>query len=553
MPGSSRDRPAIREKDRGIWQTWTWRQYHDQVRDFALGLAALGVRRGDRLSVIGDNRPRLYAAQLAVQCLGGVSVAVYQDSIAKELAFVWNHAEVSVIVAEDQEQVDKVMALRPELPALRVVIYDDPRGMIGYRHDWLKSFQDVQEAGRKFGAEHPGYFEAEIDKGRADDVAIVCYTSGTTGNPKGAMITHANAIGVAEIFCRQERVVAGGHLAGVPAHGVGRRRGLHALREPGRRVLHQLPGEPGDGAAGPPRAGAHDGARAAADLGEHAHGDPGAGGRRHAAQAAHLQLFPVRRRARRDPALGRQARPGRAAPGDGARRVLRLRPRARPARAEPGEVGAHRRRAARPGHVSVLPLHRRQSQAGLRVDGDERPRLAPAGHRGEPDQRGPPGAGRRGQDRRPRRGARARLLGVQGLPQERGRHARGHRPRRAGSTPGTPGSSTRAGTWSSSTGPRTSAPSPTARPSRRSSSRTSSSSARSSARRWPSATSGRSWRPWSPSISARWGTGPSAAGWRTRPTWTCPRRPRCGSSSPTRSGSATRRCRRRRRSGASCC
>ena len=201
------DRPAIREKDRGIWQTWTWRQYHDQVRDFALGLAALGVRRGDRLSVIGDNRPRLYTAQLAVQSLGGVSVAVYQDSIAKELAFVWNHAEVSVIVAEDQEQVDKVMALRPELPALRVVIYDDPRGMIGYRHDWLKSFQDVQEAGRKFGAEHPGYFEAEIDKGRAEDVSIVCYTSGTTGNPKGAMITHANAIGVAEIFCRQERVL----------------------------------------------------------------------------------------------------------------------------------------------------------------------------------------------------------------------------------------------------------------------------------------------------------------------------------------------------------
>jgi long-chain acyl-CoA synthetase len=201
------DRPAIREKDRGIWQSWTWREYHDQVRDLALGLASLGLKRGDRLSVIGDNRPRLYAAQLAVQCLGGVSVAVYQDSIAKELAFVWNHAEVGVIVTEDQEQVDKVMGLRPELPALRVVIYDDPRGMLGYKHEWLKAFEDVQEAGRRFGAEHPGYFEAEIDKGKADDIAIVCYTSGTTGNPKGAMITHANAIGVAEIFCRQEGVV----------------------------------------------------------------------------------------------------------------------------------------------------------------------------------------------------------------------------------------------------------------------------------------------------------------------------------------------------------
>jgi long-chain acyl-CoA synthetase len=201
------NRPALREKDRGIWQSWTWREYHDQVRDLALGLASLGLKRGDRLSVIGDNRPRLYAAQLAVQCLGGVSVAVYQDSIAKELAFVWNHAEVGVIVAEDQEQVDKVVGLRGELPALRVVIYDDPRGMLGYKHEWLKSFQDVQEAGRRFGAEHPGYFEAEIDKGKSDDIAIVCYTSGTTGNPKGAMITHANAIGVAEIFCKQEGVV----------------------------------------------------------------------------------------------------------------------------------------------------------------------------------------------------------------------------------------------------------------------------------------------------------------------------------------------------------
>jgi long-chain acyl-CoA synthetase len=200
------NRPAIREKDRGIWQSWTWREYHDQVRELALGLAALGFGRGDRLSVIGDNRPRLYWAQVAAQCLGAVPVPVYQDSIAKELAYVWSHAEVSVIIAEDQEQVDKILTLRAELPALRLVVYDDPRGMTGYRHDWLKSYEAVQEVGRRFGAEHPGYFEAEIDKGQPDDVALISYTSGTTGSPKGAMISHANAIGVAESFSREARI-----------------------------------------------------------------------------------------------------------------------------------------------------------------------------------------------------------------------------------------------------------------------------------------------------------------------------------------------------------
>ena len=203
-----RDRPAIREKDRGIWQTWTWGQYYEQVRDFALGLVALGFKRGERLSVIGDNRPRLYWAQVAAQCLGGVPVPVYQDSIAKELAFVWNHAECSVIVAEDQEQVDKVLGLRDQLPALRLVVYDDPRGLVHYKHEWLRSYQEVQELGRAFAARHPHDFDAEIEKGKPEDVAIICYTSGTTGNPKGVMLTNANAIGIADAFRKAEDVRA---------------------------------------------------------------------------------------------------------------------------------------------------------------------------------------------------------------------------------------------------------------------------------------------------------------------------------------------------------
>src|SRR5216683_3254742 len=169
-------RPAMREKDRGIWQTWNWRQYHDQVRDLALGLASLGLRRGDRLSVIGDNRPRLYWAQVAAQSLGGVSVPVYQDSIAKELAYVLNHAEVTVVVAEDQEQVDKILALKDELPTLRLLVYEDPRGMLQYRFPWLRSLEEVEALGRRFAAEHSGYFQAEIDKARMDDVALFAYT-----------------------------------------------------------------------------------------------------------------------------------------------------------------------------------------------------------------------------------------------------------------------------------------------------------------------------------------------------------------------------------------
>jgi len=200
------NRPAIREKDRGIWQTYTWRQYHDHVRDIALGLAALGFKHGDKLSVIGDNRPRLYWAQVAAMCLGGVSVPVYQDSIAKELAFVLNHAEVSVIVAEDQEQVDKILALKTQLPTLKVVIYEDPRGMAQYRSPDLKSLAEVEELGRRYGQEHPGAFEGEIERGRAEDVALFAYTSGTTGTPKGAMLTHSNMIETGETLVKAEDV-----------------------------------------------------------------------------------------------------------------------------------------------------------------------------------------------------------------------------------------------------------------------------------------------------------------------------------------------------------
>src|SRR5216684_8175320 len=159
------ERPALREKNLVIWQTYRWARYYQEVRDFAAGLAAHGFRRGDKLAVIGDNRPRLYWAQLAAQCLGGIAVPVYQDSIATELVFVLNHAEISVVVAEDQEQVDKILSLKDSLPHLELVVYDDARGLRHYATAVLKSFDELQATGREFAVSHPGWVEAEIDKG----------------------------------------------------------------------------------------------------------------------------------------------------------------------------------------------------------------------------------------------------------------------------------------------------------------------------------------------------------------------------------------------------
>ncbi|OLD28689.1 MAG: long-chain fatty acid--CoA ligase [Candidatus Rokubacteria bacterium 13_1_40CM_2_70_45] len=185
-------RVAIREKDYGIWQSYSWRDYFDQARLIALGLASLGFARGDKTAIIGDNRPQLYWAVMATQALGGVPVPIYQDSVEKEMQYILDHAEARFAVVEDQEQVDKLLHVKAQCPRLESIIYDDSRGMRGYSEPSLMSLTELAERGRKFEVGHPAHFDDELGRGRADDVAIICYTSGTTGVPKGAMLSHRN-------------------------------------------------------------------------------------------------------------------------------------------------------------------------------------------------------------------------------------------------------------------------------------------------------------------------------------------------------------------------
>jgi long-chain acyl-CoA synthetase len=192
------NRVALQEKRYGIWQPITWRGYRQRVRDFAHGLAALGVQPGEVVGILGDNRPEWLITELAAQSLGAVSVGIYPTSVGEEIVHVLTDGGVRMVIAEDQEQVDKLIRLWDQLPTVAKVVYYDPRGLEDYDQDYLLEFTQVEAAGREEETRRPGWLDEQVAAGRSDDIAVICTTSGTTARPKLAMLSHANLLSMGQ-------------------------------------------------------------------------------------------------------------------------------------------------------------------------------------------------------------------------------------------------------------------------------------------------------------------------------------------------------------------
>ena len=189
-----RSKVAMREKEFGLWRPITWQDYYDNVKYLGLGLKALGVEPGDKVAMIGDNRPEGLWAEMATLCIGAVAVWLFQDCLMEEVKYIIDHSDAKVLVGEGQEEVDKGLAIKEDCPKLKTIIWDDPKGMRNYEEGFLTSLEKVQEKGRELEKEWPGLFEEIIEQGQGDDVCLLFYTSGTTDLPKGALLTHWNML-----------------------------------------------------------------------------------------------------------------------------------------------------------------------------------------------------------------------------------------------------------------------------------------------------------------------------------------------------------------------
>ena len=189
-----RNKVAMREKEFGIWCPFTWQDYHDNVKYLSLGMVSLGLKRGDKVAMIGDNRPEGLWSEMAALCAGGVGVWLFQDCMMDEVKYIIDHSDAKFFIGETQEEADKAISIRSECPKLEWIVWDDPKGMRHYHQDYLISLKKVQELGKELDKKEPTLFENMIQQGHGDDICLLFYTSGTTALPKGALLSHWNML-----------------------------------------------------------------------------------------------------------------------------------------------------------------------------------------------------------------------------------------------------------------------------------------------------------------------------------------------------------------------